>query len=55
MDLQPALRILLVALVLAAIFWQKAVAVILGLIIFYIVWVFIYFIVEDYVDSKKRR
>lgn len=55
MDLQPALKILLFVLVLAVIFWHKAVLVIVGLIVFYIVWVLIYCFIEEYKDSKKRR
>lgn len=55
MDLHPFIRTLLIALVLAMIFWREAVPVILSIMAAYIVLIFVYFIIEDAIENRKKK
>ena len=53
--MDPLIGLLLFSLLLSVIFWQGAILTILGLIVFYFMWIMAYFAFEDFVEKRKKR
>lgn len=53
--MDPLMGLLLFSLLLSAIFWRGAVLTILGLIVFYFVWVMVYLAIEEFVEKREKR